>query len=59
MINDQSKRTTLSISRATKDILDSTKHTGQSYDGLIRELITYWKEQEVKKKPPDVEAGQW
>ncbi len=37
------KRVTVSISRETKEFLDSIKHTGQSYDGLIRELALGWK----------------
>ena len=41
------KRVTVSISRETKDFLDSIKHTGQSYDGLIRDLVTYWKKKEA------------
>jgi len=30
--------------RTTKEALDSIKHPGQSYDGLIQELVRYWKE---------------
>jgi hypothetical protein len=37
------KRVTVSISRETKDFLDSIKHTGQSYEGLIRDLVMCWK----------------
>jgi len=33
----------IGVSRRTKDDLDSIKHLGQSYDGLIRELIRFWK----------------
>ncbi len=39
------KRASVNLSRATKDALDSIKHTGQSYDGLIRELLRFRKEQ--------------
>ncbi len=35
------KRLSLSISREAKAMLDSVKHTGQSYNGL---LVTFWKE---------------
>ena len=37
------KRAGISISKETKELLDSIKHTGKSYDGLIRELVMYWK----------------
>jgi predicted CopG family antitoxin len=39
------KRVTVSISRETKEVLDSIKHTGQSYDGLIRELVLFRKKE--------------
>lgn len=38
------KRASLSLSQTTKDALDSLKHAGQSYDGLIQELVRFWKE---------------
>jgi hypothetical protein len=41
------KRVTVSISRETKDFLDSIKHTGQSYEGLIRDLVMCWKKKEA------------
>ena len=37
-------RYSLNISGQTKDLLSSIKHRGQSYDGLIQELVNYWKE---------------
>lgn len=37
-------RYTLNISRQTKEMLDSIKHTGQSYDGLIQDIVKYWDE---------------
>jgi len=46
---EENKRVSLSISRETKVMLDSIKHTGQSYNGLLQELVTLWKKQsEVK-----------
>lgn len=43
------KRVSVSITKETKGLLDSIKHTGQSYDGLIRELVMYRKnEKEVE-----------
>ena len=45
MTGAKAKRTTISILRETKDSLDSIKHTGQSYDGLIQELGRLWKKQ--------------
>ena len=41
----EKKRVTLSISRETKALLDSVKHPGQSYNGLLEELVTSWKKQ--------------
>lgn len=39
------KRVSLSISREKKAMLDSVKHPGQSYNGLLQELVTLWEEQ--------------
>ena len=48
MSNNQNRgRSSISILSQTKDELDSIKHAGQSYDGLIQELVKFWKE---KKK---------
>ena len=45
------KRASVSISKETRELLDSIKHTGQSYDGLIRELAMHWKKkQEAEEK---------
>ncbi len=35
-------RSRISVSHQTKDALDSIKHTGQSYDRLLKELIRFW-----------------
>jgi hypothetical protein len=43
------KRVTVSISGETKEFLDSIKHTGQSYNGLIQELVRFWKKQAEKR----------
>jgi hypothetical protein len=49
--NSQNReRSSLNISRQTKDDLDSIKHSGQSYDGLIQELIKFWKDKGREKK---------
>ncbi len=40
----ESKRLTISVSERTKQDLDAIKHPGQSYDGLLRELVKFWKE---------------
>jgi predicted CopG family antitoxin len=39
MRTDNKKRASLNISKEAKEKLDEVKHTGQSYDGLIRELL--------------------
>ena len=38
------KRSSISISQRAKGALDSIKHEGQSYNGLIQELVKFWKE---------------
>lgn len=46
------KRASVSISKETKGFLDSIKRPGQSYDGVIQELVMSWKkkkEEEAKK----------
>lgn len=45
MTSDQDKgRTPISISRQTKNSLLLLKRKGQSYDGLVQELVEFWKE---------------
>jgi hypothetical protein len=44
------KQTTLSISRETKGLLDAMKHPGQSYNGLIQEIIKSWKKEGEQKE---------
>lgn len=39
------KQASLSISNETKGLLDSIKHPGQSYNGLIQELIRFWEKE--------------
>jgi len=46
-------RVSLSISSETKRMLDSVKHVGQSYNGLLQELVTLWK----KQKGAEVKSG--
>ena len=38
------ERANIGMSRTTKEALNSIKHQGQSYDGLLQELIRFWKE---------------
>ena len=45
------KRASISVSRETKKLLDSVKRPGQSYDGIIQELLMNWeKTQEAEGK---------
>jgi len=37
-------RSCISVSRQTKDSLDSIKHSGQSYNGVIEELFKFWRD---------------
>jgi len=43
-------RATINISQEAKVQLDTLKSPGQSYDGIIRELVKFRKEQEKKDK---------
>jgi len=43
VVTETAKRTTIGILRPTKDALDSIKHPGQTYDGVIQELVMFWK----------------
>lgn len=49
--NQRRGRSSLSVSRRTKDMLDLIKHEGQSYDGLIQELVKFWNEKRVTTGP--------
>jgi len=49
LVVSKAKRNTISISQPTKQILDSIKHPGQSYDGLIQELIKLWEKENGAK----------
>jgi len=49
-------RATLSISKKTKALLDSIKHTGQSYEGLIQELIELWKKEHRLEEIPEIKG---
>lgn len=43
-------RAHINLKARTKDILDSIKAPGQSYDGIIQELIISSKENNLKKQ---------
>lgn len=38
------RRTTIGILLGTKDSLDEIKHEGQSYNGVIQELVRFWRD---------------
>jgi len=57
VVSDKAKRTTISVLRDTKDALDSIKHPGQSYNGLIQELVRLWKKEHGIARPT-AEKGQ-
>ena len=42
----KTKRASISLAQTTNDAMDSLKHAGQSYDGLIQEMVKFWKERE-------------
>ncbi len=47
------KRASVSISRETKGFLDSIKRPGQSYDGVIQELVMHWKKNQGTEEKND------
>jgi len=47
------KRASVSISRETKGFLDSIKRLGQSYDGVIQELVVNWKRSKRQEEKGD------
>ncbi len=47
------KRASVSISKETKGFLDSIKRPGQSYDGVIREMVTHWKKNQETEERSD------
>lgn len=49
------QRTSLPLKRSTKNELTKIKHTGQSYDGILREMIDFWKQGHQSK---EVEPGE-
>jgi len=42
----------------TKQLLDSIKHTGQSYNGLIQELVPLWEKEHGVERPSAEQRGQ-
>lgn len=50
MFSQAGGRKCISISPQTKDGLDSIKHAGQSYNGLIQELVKFWRDHQVKRR---------
>ena len=44
------RRTTISISQGTKETLSAMKHPGQSYEGVIQELIRFREERKSAKR---------
>ena len=53
MVTQPMKRSHLSISKQTKNDLDSIKHPGQSYDGLLKELVKFWEEKHLITETAD------
>ena len=38
------RRLCIAVKQQTKDGLDLIKHPGQSYDGVIQDLLEFWKQ---------------
>ena len=43
-MNNEATQTTIALNKKTKAALDSIKHPGQTYDGMVQELVRFWKE---------------
>ena len=41
------RRSCIAVRQQTKDDLDSVKHPGQSYDGVIQDLLEFWKQKKT------------
>lgn len=44
------RRATINISQEAKSKLDAVKSSGQSYDGIIRDLVKFWMERKEERK---------
>lgn len=44
VVGDRAKDKLIRVSSQTKDTLDAIKHPGQSYDGVIQELVEFWEQ---------------
>jgi hypothetical protein len=42
-MDDKKRRVNINISKEVKIKMDEVKHTGQSYDGFIQEMLAHWK----------------
>jgi hypothetical protein len=42
-MNYKKQRVNINISKEVKLKMDEVKHTGQSYDGFIQEMLAHWK----------------
>jgi len=51
VIDKEKRRTTISILLQTKDALDAIKHEGQSYNGVVQELIKFREEKKDEYWP--------
>jgi len=51
VVAGDSKRRTISVTGRTKVALDQIKHSGQSYEGLLQELIRLWKREHGIEEP--------
>lgn len=53
------RRAHINLKARTKDTLDSIKASGQSYDGIIQELIISSKENNLKKQVNNRKGSKW
>jgi hypothetical protein len=49
-MTDKKQRVNINISKEVKVKMDEEKHTGQSYDGFIQEMLANWKSHKDTKE---------
>ncbi len=58
VVGEAKRRSSIGVSRKTKDALDAVKHVGQRYDGLIQELVWLREKEPGVEHPSPKERGQ-
>ena len=54
MINKSKQRTTIGVTRSTKELLNKGRAPGQCYDGFLYQMVSLWNKQ---RREFDTENG--